>query len=274
MDLSHPTTIEEIIIFQLKDGEMITTLLLEKVREVRRNTTKQGFYAALRKLKKQEVVVVYKRKAALNTSWIWEMQRSLQSMERAYAGSEALDVLTLSDKESITYSFQSIQHLDAFWGHTQNILIKNLPISEAVYAYDPHYWFYLARRDTETKLLTQIVQSGRQFLMTVGGTTALDKSTGKEFKTDLLQYHSSRLFDTETYYVVVIGDFVTEVFLDPFVAKKVDAIYTSLDTSTADSTRRLESLLSVRGRSRLRISRNKTKAEKLRTKLKKPFFVR
>ncbi len=272
MSLLAPQTIEEWIIFYLQAGQKSTEELIAEIRNRKGNITKQGFYAALRKLKKEETVVVYKKTVALNTSWVWDMQNMFAGISREYG--DAVDVLSLGDRESVSYSFQNTRHLDIFWGNLQNTLIRNLPTSHAVYAYDPHYWFYIARKETELKLLKQITETGRQFLITVGGNTWLDQETRKEFRSEMLQYHIRPLFKQNTYYVVVIGDYVTEVFLDESVAKKVEEIYSSTTKISPETMAELHRLLSVRSRSRLRISRNSRKAHEIRAKLGKSFFTK
>jgi hypothetical protein len=275
MHLLNPTCIEDWIVAALQQGSLRTIDLLERVRLSRGSTTKQGFYAALRALKRQEVIVVYKKTAALNTTWIRRMITFLNEASYANTGSrETVDLLALEEKESLSYTFSSTRHLDIFWGHSQNILLQATPPTEAVYAYDPHYWFYLARKKTEEQLLSEITTHRRQFLMTVGGRGPLDRAIQSDFNTDLLQYNLEPLFSSSNYYVVVIGDYITEVFLDPVIAKKIESIYASASEINETISAELEELLSVRSRNRIRITRNHTKAMTLKRRLGKNFYIR
>ena len=274
MNILNPADIEGLITRFLTEGPQSTHELYELLLLVR-PSTKQGFYAALRKLKKEDVIVVYKKQVSLNTTWIRSMQDRLSVMSRAYLGSAELSgILDLGDRESVSLSFTSTHHLDAFWGHAQNVIIEATPAREPIYAYDPHYWFYIARRKTESQLLSDIARAKRQFLITVGGTSPLDRLIKRDFNSDELQYNIDRLFPGENYYASVIGDYVTEVWLDQKLADSVNELYSSVTRVDEEVIRRMDELLSMRARSKIRITRSKSRAQKLKRRLRRNFCVR
>lgn len=275
MNLARPNTLEESIISALAEGEISTTELREKVSGSRKHLTKQGFYASLRKLRAEEVVVVYKSHAALNTAWIKDMERQISKMSASYistAGSS--DILALADKESISFVFTNTRHLDTFWGHIQSQIVARTPISEPIYSYDPHYWFYIARRETEARLVNDIVASGRQFLMTVGGMQPLDKKIQSDFDSDERQYHLEALFPRKEYYVTVIDDYITEVTIDPRLAAQIEDIYARTEHLDELVERNFARLLVIKAHHRIKIQRNKRKAAELKRKLGKNFYIR
>lgn len=275
MSLLEPKTIEEDILYFLRSGSRSTHELLAAVDREESGITKQGFYAALRRLKTDEVVVVHKRIVSLNAAWVRKMQKLVDAIASVYVpASESVDILSLSEKESVSFSFSNTRHLDVFWGHTQSVLVARTPISEPLYSYDPHYWFYLAREKTERALVEDITQSGRQFLMTAGGTNYLDSYTKRDFADDLRQYHQERLFPNASYYVVVIGDFITEVHLDPGVTERVEKMYNSTSSFDESVRKNLERLLLIRAKHKLKITRNARKARELKSKLGKNFYVK
>jgi hypothetical protein len=276
MSFLKPKTIEEIILYLIESGEKSTASLLAEVRQFRKRATKQAFYSALRKLKVEEAVVVYRGTVALHTTWINDMRSVVEKITETYTGqSEPFSMLSLTDKESVSYSFSTIRHLDSFWGHAQTMLIAHTPQNEAVYAYNPHYWFYIARANTERKLLKEIAKKKRQFLMTVARNAKLDSAIARDFKTDLLQYCMRKAFDTpNNYYVTAIGSYVIEVFLDKKLAGTIEKIYQKYEKITPEAVGEMESLLAIRARNKIKISRNKSKAEKIRKRLSKNFFVK
>ncbi|MBI5004382.1 hypothetical protein HZC00_04810 [Candidatus Kaiserbacteria bacterium] len=274
MSLLDPKSLDEKMILLLKNGGLNTQDSLIQLRKSEA-VTKQGFYAALRRLKAEDCVVVQKRTVSLNTTWIQKMRNLILGMERVYTDDTgAIGILSLADKESISYSFATIQQLDAFWGHAQNIIVHATPASDAVYTYDPHYWFYIGRKDTEHALIDEVTSLGKQFLMTVGGNTALDKVIRPDFNTELRQYHIERLFEDETYYVVVMGDFIFETRLDPKATELIEEIYQRNTEITGIVAQMLAQIPKMRVRSKLKISRNRTCAKKLRSKMAKNFFVK
>jgi hypothetical protein len=275
MSLLEPKTIEEDILYFLRTGSRSTHELLVAIDRKESGVTKQGFYAALRRLKADEVVVVHKSTVSLNAAWVRRMQKLVDTVASVYVpAAESIGVLSLSEKESVSFSFSNTRHLDVFWGHTQSVLVARTPVSEPVYSYDPHYWFYIARKKTERALVEDIVQSGRQFLMTVGGTHYLDSYIKRDFADDLRQYHQEQLFSNTSYYVVVIGDFITEVRLDHRVSERIEKIYESATLHDESTRKNLERLLLIRAKHRLKITRNARKARELKSKLGKNFYVK
>lgn len=274
MSFIQPRTSEEVILHLLAKGPIKSTNLLSFV-ETRIHVTKQAFYAALRKLKKEEAIVIYKGIASLNTAWVERMSDWFDTARTAYlSDSAASSILGLKERESVSYTFADTKHLDTFWGHTQNILVNETPTTESVYSFDPHYWFYIVRKETERRLIDGIVGKGKQFLMTVGGVTPLDKVLKTEFSDDNRQYHMERVFDRKDYYVVVIGNYITEVVLDPKMVEEIEKIYTSYTELTEEAVTSLQKLLSVPARHKIKISRNCRKARMIKTKLAKNFFIK
>jgi hypothetical protein len=273
MNILKPKNIEDRIINLLIDGEKSTISLLEQLK-LTMKITKQGFYASLRKLRANETVVVYKGKVSLNTTWISKMRDLIETIGRAYTTEpHSSDFLNLNDKESISYSFASIKNLDSFWGHTQNILIHNTPQNEPIYCYDPHYWLYLVRRETEKELLKEIVKIKKQFLMSVGAKTKLDKLIRSDFNNDYLQYNYKRIFEKENYYITVIGDYITEVKLDEKTAREIDTIYQRENLDTKTALELLAGFIHSKMRNKIKITRNSRMANKLKKMMGKDFFV-
>lgn len=98
--------------------------MLYEVQVIRTHITKQGFYAALRKLRSEEIVTIRKKTVALNTSWIRDLQSLAETMSHVYLGENAsFDLLSLNDKESASFVFSTTIALDVFWGHSQNIFL-------------------------------------------------------------------------------------------------------------------------------------------------------
>ena len=273
MDIVNPKKIEDIIISILIKGKRKSTPLLEEVRLLRRNTTKQGFYAILRKLRRNEVVLVYKGIVSLNVVWIKKIKNIFELADKKYlSDQESFDALKLENGESMNYIFKNLNNLDIFWGHSQNIFINNSPITEPIYCYDPHYWLYLARNKSEKDLLNEIIKNKRQFLMNVGNTTFLDKFIKKDFHSKYVQYNYKKIFNKNNYYITVIGEYITEVYFDKKISNEIDDFYnktTILNNKTIES---LKGFLNKRIKSRIKMTRNKSKANKLKNKLGKDFY--
>ena len=272
MNLLKPKTLEEKIFRILGQGAVKTTALLDKLALVGTRPTKQGLYSALRKLKGDDIVIVYRGTAALNVTWLKQLIEVLNRSLEA-SGGETSDIFALADKESVAYRFGTLRQLDNFWGHTQDIVVRATPSSEPVYTYDPHYWFYLARPEIEKAHITMANDLGKQFLMTVGGTAPLDIMIKKEFENDMRQYHTEQLFTSNTYYVVVIGDYVFESHFDEPTTHRIEMLYARYTTLTDEALKEFRELPQIKTRVRLKISRNHTRANKLKKRLRKNFLI-
>lgn len=274
MSLIKPQNLEEEIIRLLSHQKRSTIDLLSHIQKSQYTVTKQGFYKALRRLKKEEVILIYKKIVSLDTVWIRRMSAFVEETTRAYEVTrDSFDILWLEDKQSLTYSFSTIQNLDNFWGNFQSILVNKTHHKEPVFSYDPHYWFFISRRERELELLKEMVEQKRQFLMTVGGTLPLDKIVKKDFNNDYLQYNYKTILEGNNQYMTVIGDYIAEVTLDSAVSDKIDTIYKNETSASADVTARLTALLDTRGKNKIKISRNTKKAEMLKKRFQRDFYV-
>jgi hypothetical protein len=108
--------------------------------------------------------------------------------------------------------------------------------------------------------------------MIVGGTSTLDKHTGKYFDGKILQYYMTEevFFEARNYYLNILGDYIIEARIDEKVAEKVDDFYNT-HTKVGDETSKLLTSLLTQGKTTITITRSKKKAEKLK-KVFKPYF--
>mgnify|MGYP001571696364 CR=1 FL=1 len=275
MGILKPQILSDRIVSELKNGSQRGPALMEILDRSSQKYTKQALYAALRQLIKDDVVVKHRGRYSLNTTWILQLQSFVHDAARQYdvvqGGSE---ILSLTDGESVSYVFTNSHTLDTFWGHAQNVLLEHTAPSEAVYAYDPHYWFVIAHQDTERTLLKHIVESKRQFLMAVGGTNALDKLIAKEFDGTYSQYAYVPQNSDNTQYVSTIGPYIISVELDQKIADRVENLFKTATASTSTVVSELRSLLSVRSKNKIKITLSTRKAARIRASLKKYFYIK
>lgn len=274
----EPKTLEEHILNYLQKGSSGTIELLEKIKAMRPKTTKQGFYQALRKLKKEEVVVVYAKRATLSHIWINKMADYFRTAESMYAStsSPSDDFLKLADGDKISYTFKNPDLTDQFWGHAFGILNNATSERENVYMYDPHEWFFLVRHGSERALFDEVGKRGKGMYVIVGGRTPLDKYVSKEFDNKKSFYYMSeeKMFPKDTYYVNILGDFLIEAWLDQKTTEAINAFYTDTTEWNTEAQLRLSEIIKTRGTNKLVISRNARKAEKIKRIFKKYFVIK
>lgn len=275
--LNRPKTIEDYILSALQKGPLGTVPLLTQIQSIRPGTTKQAFYQALRKLKKDEVVVIYSKRVSLSNLWINKMSEYFNQARRNYSVGESPneDFLALSDGEKISYTFKDPHTTDIFWGHAFHTLAeqnKNNPVC----IYNPHEWFIIAREESEKILFNDIKDRGQKLLVLIGNRNKIDIETGKWFDGNALQYFATddKVFDKNNYYVNIFDDFIIEAQIDQATADKIDTFYRNTESVSEQSLNELKEVISRKGKNKLTISRNKRKADKLRSIFKKYFLVK
>lgn len=270
------TNLEQHLISLLQKGPLSSADLLFAVRKKRSGTTKQGMYAALRKLIKAEIVVKHKAQVSLNVTWLTKLD-SFASLASHFYSSDARsgNFLDLADGDRISYEFKSANATDAFWIHVLLLLVEAYPKANFL-AYNPHCWFFLVRPESERTLRDVIMRKKSQYLVMVGGKRPLDRAIRKEFDGKGSQYsmREKSLFKKNNYYLNVIGEYVIEVTIDTAQANAIDRLYNSAKSFTPDIEDELRDIITSKGRTRLIVSRDKKKAEKLRRMLAKPFYIR
>mgnify|MGYP001582944309 FL=1 len=267
--------LEQNIIGHLQKGPVSTTGLLTLLRKTRPRSTKQGMYTALRKLISTEIVLKHKKQISLNIAWLTKVGSFVSLAEHFYTNVDRSgSFLGLADGEKIKYEFRNLKVTDAFWNHVLYLLIEAHPKIPWL-TYNPHCWFFLARPESERALQDFIIKNGGQYLLTVGDKKPLDRIIQREFDGKRSQYfmRGTPLLQKNNYYVSVIGEYIVEVWIDPTQAKAIEHLYTVAADINAEIEGKLRDIIGSRGRTKLVVSQNRKKAEKLRHTLAKPFYI-
>ncbi len=268
------SSIESRIIWMLKDKPLPTATVIEKIQKSRPNTPKQSVYLALRKLKKKEVVAMTSKTVSLHQSWIISLRSFLETAD-ANISSKNEELLTLEEKESITYSFNSLLSLDMFWAHAFGTFMSNLKKGESSLLYNPHEWFLIARKNSEYALIKETAKRKINWLGLIGGKTPLDTAMKAYFDGTYARCHfvGKDIFPNN-YYMNCFGEFLIEVWLDPGTAQEIEGIYknySELNKQAADDLRTI--VEKKQYKHRMRISRNNSKAMKMRKLFDKYFLI-
>lgn len=273
MNLTHPHSIEDYIVTFLQNSSIPIVELIARIQEKRPGTTKQAVYLIIRKLKKEEIVVVHKKNISLSGVWVTAMENFFASAKYSSTKetSDSNSFLTLDENKKLTYTFKNAIVHDAFWSHVFITLVEVSSPAQPVLIYNPHEWFLLARYQNEMDLFNKIKARGQKLAVLVGDNTPLDKTSRKHFDNEklMIEFLEQPLFDKNNYYINVIGDFVIEVWLDKVVALQLDAFYTKGEENIEE----LNKILDQKGKNKFSITRNKRKADILRKKFKKYFFL-
>lgn len=268
--------IEEIIIKAIANEPQKTTNLIEKIQKLRPNTSKQAVYACLRKLTQEKLILTSQQTVSFNLKHIDQMIRFYSDIKHNYtqANYEG-NFIYLNDGERIVYYFKNSLQTDIFWAHAISILVENLKEPSSIFNFNPHNYFILYNQETEADTIEQIIKKGHIFLIAADKHDFLDKHVKKLYQDKRIQYHilDKQFFPTNNHYFNIIGDYIIETFFDKKTSEAIDHFYKNTHDLTADNIKKLQKIISQRGRDKIIISRNKTKANKLKKRLNKYFYT-
>lgn len=270
MLLGSKIEISEVIVSVLSKGACETLDLFEKVK-AQKTVAKQNFYKALRGLIKEEIVVKNKMMVALNNLWINKLRGFTETVDSNYQ-TQTSEILGLLEGESLVYHFKSLESLDALWKHYFFIIAKNNP-NEDIVLYNPHEFWSLFRFETENFMYKWIYEHKKTAYEIIGNSTPLDKSTTAHIKNFGIQimYEQSPTMKKNVF-PGVIGDYVIETILDMNTVNAIDAIYQNNKMWSENLEKELYQILGKVRRSKIVISKDKKRAQKIYKKLVKKYF--
>lgn len=280
MPLNKPEKIEEYVLWYLHKGPVLILDLIKKIQEIRKNTTKQAVYAAVRVLKKKDQILTYKGTAFLNLTWVNSMISYFDLARSNYVEGEEItrgDFINLEDGEKIKYYFNNSVKADMFWAHAFYILIEKIEEKYPIFVYHPHEWFLVARNESEIRWLKNSIKNKNPLLLISGGDTFLDKYVRKYFNNSLLRYHANEklLFGGKNnYYLNILGDFIIEFWLDKEMSNKIESFYKKTKSWHKNIPTELKEITDSDTHIRIIISKNSKKAEKLKKTFKKFFIIK
>lgn len=277
MEVKLKQPIEQLILKILQKGTTSSTKLIESIYIKRPQTTKQGVYRVLRKLKNEEKIVIHGKSISLNLHWIKNMNEFFSLAQFYYVTkTSGIDsFLNILEKDKIVYFFQNLNLLDSFWSHAFHMFNETLNPIEPIFIYNPHEWFAYSRQETEQTLVKAIQEKNRQVLITVAHNDPLDKELKNKFGSDFLQYNiaDNKIFEKQNYYLNIFGDCLIEVYIDQKITEQINEFFRKTKKIDDMALEILFKIISSDGKNKLVISRDKKKAEKYKKALSKSFYI-
>ncbi len=281
--IPFPTSkLGEKIVDTLRGGPLKTAELITRLQENNVKGTIQGIYKSLRTLRKQHIVLMQKKEAVLNQSWLRQMGDFAALAEHAYRHptSDSGHFLQMQDGDKITYEFKDPVQVDIFWNHVLYVLFDALPKADRWYAYASHCWFLLGRRKDELALRDYMINKGIDYLFTVGNKTPLDRLVAKDFDRVNSKYHmlEKPLFPKRKnslgLVLNIIRDYVIEAQYDRNITDRIEKFYKTNTAMNAEKTAELQAIVSLPSRIKFTITKDADKASKLSRMFEKNFYFR
>ena len=258
-------SVEDSVIRLLSNGKSTPLKLFELINSEGNKVSYQAIYKALKYLIADTVVVKSGKEIAISQEWINKLSNEL-------SGSFILP--PLSSGESVSYSYLSLTHLDAYWKHINKSLeqkYRRLP----VFIYNPYgIWLHLSERyESEINYLKEFEKNKQYAFLVIGNDTVVDRNLKKSYQNDYLQvdlWKNSSLLETD--YLTIHGDYIITTKLNKKLTPRITYLYKSvLEVDKAKPE--LEKILKTSSKSRLKLEYNPEKANVLRKRLSKNFFI-
>lgn len=271
MIASKKQSIEDLIIEVLAKNPYIEgPNLVTLINEVRPKTTKQAVYFALKSLLESETVAKVGSKYFLSRAWLFKISQLFESKNHLMSDA----IFNLKDKESISYYFPSLLTCDTYWVHIFSLLIEWTPNYRPIFIWNPHEWFVVGRKNEETNIFNEYRDKNKFVYYLIQGNSPLDKEFRDTWSSDNVSIAiGSKLSFANNYYFNVFDEYIIEVFINQKLAVEIEQFYSANTELTPDNIHTFETLITKKYPVRMRISRKKEKAELLRKKMAKPFFI-
>jgi hypothetical protein len=270
MLISKRQSIEDLIVEYLAQDPYIEGPdLVSLIQKSRPKTSKQAVYHAMGFLIKNEIAAKVDGKYFLSKIWLLRLRNLLLDKDNPVDA-----VFNLREGESISYRFPSLLTADTYWAHIFHMLTEWIPENRPVFAWYPHDWFAIGRRDVERNIFDEFEKKNKRKFMSVQGKTALDQEFRKFWATKhvAISTNAKPIFDNDTY-VNVFDDYIIEVTIDRKLAGEIEGFYQEAKTLDAEGTKKLIDIVSKKHPVRIRISKKKEKASVLRRRMAKEFAI-
>lgn len=276
MNTHKHKSMEDFVVEGARLGPVVIVDLISSIQDARPGTTKQAVYVAIRKLKKDDVVVTYNKRVALNQAWVGRMYNFFSLAQKNYFDSLVFDdsFLNLSDGERVTYHFKSPLVTDQYWAHIFRLLTDLVPREVPVMLWGPHQWFMIARKESETQLFEVFAEQDKLVCVSAGGKTPMDVASRQYYDGEHAKYSSGIDMSLKSnQYINVFGDYIIDVRLDEKVSRAIDNFYIKNKEESPRSAAELKKIVKTAGKNKFTVMRNRKKAQKLRRQLAKNFFI-
>lgn len=259
---SRDSSLEDRIVELSADGRLSIKSLHEELSK-EYGVTLRAVYKAANKLIAAGVLLKIGQEVMVDQEWA----------SRAAAVLSTASGPTLSPGEHATYTFTSLEHLDAFW-KTVVLPQQRSKIRESFF-YNPHdFWAYLpARRVSEDAYYRHFSESGRYGFFTVGGDSPADKEFKRTYQNDFLQIdlQDIRQF-RRTDHLTILDSLIITVRLGKNLTNRIDTLYGSGQTMERLMPE-LVRTCNKPGKIRFILENNPEKANRLRKVLAKNFYI-
>lgn len=256
---------ESILDFLLAEGSCTTGGLHEHAFRTH-GCTKQGFYRALRKLRKDEKVIMYKSTVSIHNVWKERLRRALEGR----AGESLIgDPTKLNHGDTLSVRLTGLSSMDQLWGHLFVAIERKVPAKRPLYLFNPHNWSALLRTEADKIHEESLRETGRPVYLLIGSDSELDKAATAHANFKHLEY--SFRPHSEDMYAAAIGDYVIELTFSKATRDAIGVLFKK-GTDVEKAKEKLRQL-DTASRSHVVIEKNPSRAKQWKRRIATDFFI-
>ena len=234
--------------------------------------SRQNLYRTASQLLAAQLLVREKSALSLNRIWVSHALSLGEQLKRNYFGSDSQPKKFPKENSSKEFKAGSLAQLDPLWTDMLVELSENTR-SQSLYAYNSHPWYSIGMRDTEQRVFEGLVSRGAEIHMLYGNETFLD-----QFGLRLINFPGFHAyccqnsgFPSEGYALWVGGAYIVEVIFPTLINRQFKVFFDSVRSVEQLDIELFSNIFEIKARCSIKISHDKSRANKLRAKLKHYF---
>ena len=255
--------------------ELYELFLQKSVRQI----SIQAFYALVRKMIDQRILVKENQVLIIDASWIDALLHFSEKVKRVYLDSDSLVTnIVLHPGEKRSFTFENVMMMDNFWMHALMVTAYHYrsqphPTDHNVYVYNYHSWFEIAKTGQEQSLAEAYEQTGMRYYLLSGSHLYLDKAVRDTIETKGFYYKTIDPAQSlpVNYYVTVVGDIVFETRLPKYINELMEELYNKVKSIAEFDKQEILNLVQLPAKTSLIISHDQKRAKHFREIIKRYF---
>lgn len=225
---SKPTLKDQLVRIICDEPGIKTSALRKKIESRGRTITRPGLYKALNQLNTSEVLVKVGPHWYINIRWLssvgqWVSQSEILQVPHFVE----TNILPTKVRERRTFNFGSAVEMDAFWGHLLIALTRQSKSPQVIYAYNPHFWFYLVHGLSEQQYASTIAKDNVKTKMLIGSQSALDRwNTALGVPNTSWYFYPVSLYEKNVHQAFnSVGDYFLTISYDKHMAYELHLLF-------------------------------------------------
>lgn len=274
LDPLHPLQSSIIETLARTQGLTMAQLHQELTEENDIQVSLQNLYRTVGQMLEKQILVKEGMKLSLNFVWITHQMTFVEKLRQTYLQPQTSSDLPEKDDDRHEFTADSLVGLDPVWKDLLARIASSMP-KNGLYEYASHPYYYLGKRETESRFYQGLIQRGIPCYTIHGNDSFLDTYGNKLVMMEGVQSitKANTEFPSEGYIVSIYGDLIVECVFPPVIAKHFAAFFHTIHTIDQFDPELFSSIFNMKARCKLTVRKSKKDAQKLSVKIASYFVT-